>query len=1445
MLPSTGDVFAAPEPSAAAAAAAAAAAKPTQLDGRVSLSSALLRGLQERAPPLLPNLRTAEGLALRLPAATASSSNTSTTAAAATAAAAAASSASSALASEAAEAAEAQAAVGMRPPPARADRSAGALEGLGALLGGLRIQILSADADPAASVAAIDAAAAAAAGAAGGNAGEPAAALADDEAWNERFQQAWERPEPALEHAVEKALALRALGGRFAAVAAAVARTIVAEYALPDALKTVPPLLHQAGGADAAGPDAPGPAGHALFLLRGMLLHVAQRPSAADEAAATSAESSSADPAALLRLLEAVTPRKLAGAEVRAAASWQSALSRCRAALAQPAPATRLCTVPACTVDFGGFRVLAMAVPPVDDSDHDLGTLACGRLGADALGAFGDGGGAGGADGLAVAEGNGSLPWRPAPRALRNELLRAGACLNLKAHQLIALPPPPPIASGRQQQQQQQQQQQPRSHAIVTSVDTQCHHCHDGRFYLLNLARSAAPDLPLPRPLPPLEQLPPDFIGSRRAHQSALHAAATAAAAAAAGGGGTGAGSVEMLRPEAVEHFPTAVSTDAYRADLAPHAAATPTHAALLPEDAHQNDTDAAHASQWVSEELVPAFVRRLDQLELLPPDSASFTAAMHGAGVNARRLGAVAALTRLPHVRATAVAEMVARTCKLLLGARLRSIAARAKADCARAHSMMLVAGHGLGGGGGVVGAGRQHHFRDVLEQADVAAAAATVELVNRVVCADAARCERFWRRTLAPLLLRKFGHALTTPDLRTAHAPQLLHAIEHHCGMTLAWPAAAANAVGSATTGGSAGSTAPGALPPFVPDALLSLHAVVGAPQDAGLEAARLAANAEGYAERGEAALALQALKLRLSLLQAEETGAVGAAGEAAAAAAKAAEELVGGEGHWVGGPPTPAAAAAGAAAAAADARSPAALLEEARVLVDMASLAARTADVTAAAAGMGSSAAGAAPATADVAGAGRIVGALARVALSCASRATRLAPPRHAIGALAHAAAARAHLVLLDAAAAELVAQATAGQFGAGAGLANYLAAAVEQHAGPARAEARAALADAEAHLGEHHPLMCELRALLADSHRRAALALMAGADAGLTAAAGAPQGALGSLSHAYTLRAARELGRARHLARIALGSSAPAVAWYHRRLGHLHCLSARCGDAGSSSSSGNGGGSSLCKEDAFAASFFGGAAHVLPATTMALQRAQAEFDAALLVLSPALRQLESGGGLSGSGGGARGCALLLHEQHSLLRAGGGNRGSNPNVPGVLAVAECCVDKAEVLAQRGLLTEGHAFSHCAVSLLGAALVVLEGEARVEAHTGIAASGGSSAGAAWQTALSAFVQANWRAAQTAEQQAETDAAVGVSSGAWCSIMRECECENACFVCCCCSLAPTSDLSAAPHSSCPLATYVRSTTRPSCPYCVGASERGHLRGAGHRRQSPRRARLM
>ena len=58
----------------------------------------------------------------------------------------------------------------------------------------------------------------------------------------ERFQQAWERPEPALEHTVEKALALRALGGRFGAVAAAVVRSIVAEYALPDALKTLPPL---------------------------------------------------------------------------------------------------------------------------------------------------------------------------------------------------------------------------------------------------------------------------------------------------------------------------------------------------------------------------------------------------------------------------------------------------------------------------------------------------------------------------------------------------------------------------------------------------------------------------------------------------------------------------------------------------------------------------------------------------------------------------------------------------------------------------------------------------------------------------------------------------------------------------------------------------------------------------------------------------------------------------------------------------------------------------------------------------------------------------------------------------------------------------------------------------------------------------------------------------
>lgn len=61
----------------------------------------------------------------------------------------------------------------------------------------------------------------------------------------------------------------------------------------------------------------------------------------------------------------------------------------------------------------------------------------------------------------------------------------------------------------------------------------------------------------------------------------------------------------------------------------------------------------------------------QLDLSEEIPLNSHSLITALHLAGINVRHIGRVAALSRLPHVRDMAVAEMVARVGKMALQVR------------------------------------------------------------------------------------------------------------------------------------------------------------------------------------------------------------------------------------------------------------------------------------------------------------------------------------------------------------------------------------------------------------------------------------------------------------------------------------------------------------------------------------------------------------------------------------------------------------------------------------------------------------------------------------------------------------------------------------------------------------------------------------------------------
>ena len=98
------------------------------------------------------------------------------------------------------------------------------------------------------------------------------------------------------------------------------------------------------------------------------------------------------------------------------------------------------------------------------------------------------------------------------------------------------------------------------------------------------------------------------------------------------------------------------------------------------------------------------------------------------------------------------------------------------------------------------------------------------------------------------------------------------------------------------------------------------------------------------------------------------------------------------------------------------------------------------------------------------------------------------------------------------------------------------------------------------------------------------------------------------------------------------------------------------------------------------------------------------------------------------------------MLLQEQDALRH----NNGGNAALPeSARAIAECCLDMAQILADRGLLQDALTFAQCAAKVLETALVAKKGTA--------------------QRVVSLFVQANWRAAQVAEGLMELDDAVKV----------------------------------------------------------------------------------
>src|SRR5688572_28335477 len=93
--------------------------------------------------------------------------------------------------------------------------------------------------------------------------------------------------------------------------------------------------------------------------------------------------------------------------------------------------------------------------------------------------------------------------------------------------------------------------------------------------------------------------------------------------------------SLQQFRPEFVKSYKKPLSSDSFYnvTEGAP--------------DAETNNTEVKEAGQYLLNHIIPAFVKELDILDVLPYDSTTLTQEMHSRGINMRYLGKVAELTK------------------------------------------------------------------------------------------------------------------------------------------------------------------------------------------------------------------------------------------------------------------------------------------------------------------------------------------------------------------------------------------------------------------------------------------------------------------------------------------------------------------------------------------------------------------------------------------------------------------------------------------------------------------------------------------------------------------------------------------------------------------------------------------------------------------------------
>ncbi len=83
------------------------------------------------------------------------------------------------------------------------------------------------------------------------------------------------------------------------------------------------------------------------------------------------------------------------------------------------------------------------------------------------------------------------------------------------------------------------------------------------------------------------------------------------------------------FRPEFLQHYPTALCSDAFSE-----------WSAMTLKEKDVNDLEVVQASKFLMEYWIPSFVKKLDYLELRPVTSLELTQEFHKSGINMRYLG-------------------------------------------------------------------------------------------------------------------------------------------------------------------------------------------------------------------------------------------------------------------------------------------------------------------------------------------------------------------------------------------------------------------------------------------------------------------------------------------------------------------------------------------------------------------------------------------------------------------------------------------------------------------------------------------------------------------------------------------------------------------------------------------------------------------------------------